>query len=196
MKRSSPLRACAPAGCALVVVLAAAAVLAVGSTALVDRTTARAVPGPSPSPPGADAAALSPAQLGAVQQIGYPQSFAILFYQEELDDGSLGAVRYETWSYYSLGRELTFINGELAADVTIEAFEETIFPVDVRPQQFADGMRLEEIIDAAGLTSYTAVPLECSLLPGGETFFAAEMTFGLVDGRLRYVETLPLSAQG
>jgi len=188
-------RLCARRLCAGVV-LAAAAVVAAGAAAWVDHTTPKTVSGLSPSPPAADAASLGPQQQAVAPQIGYPDSFAILFYQEELDDGTTGDVRYETWSYYTLGREITFVNGEQVADASIDAFDGPIFPVEVRPEQFAGGMRLAQVIDAAGLTTYTAVPLECSLLPGGQTIFAAELTFGMVDGRLRYVETLPLSAEG
>lgn len=175
---------------------ALAALFTVAAAAYTDRTTPKTVAGLSPSPPQSDATVLSSQQQALAAQLGQPQSFSLLFYQEELDDGSIADVRYETWSYYTLGREITFVNGEQVAETSIDSFDVTIFPVKVRPEQFVSGMRLAEVIDAAGLTTCPALPLECSLLPGGETYFAAELTFGMVDGRLRYIETLPLAAEG
>jgi len=197
MKRSSPLRACAFAGCGLLLVITYAAfllVVALGARTL--RTTPRVVSGISPAAPAAGAYALSPQQQAVAAEWGVPESFSILFYQEDLDDGSIGDVRYETWSYIAQGQEFTFVNGEQISTLPIENLGVTVFPTPYRPEQFASQMSLEDVVNAVQLSSFTVVPLESSLLPGGETYFAAELTFGMIHGQLRYVEALPLAEEG
>ena len=197
MKRSSPLRTCAFVGCGLILSVGIAAfllVVALGARTL--RTNPRVVSGISPAAPAAAAYALSSEQQAIAAEWGVPESFAILFYQEDLDDGSIGDVRYETWSYITQGQEFTFINGEQASTRPIDSLGVTVFPTPYRPEQFAAQMSLEEVVSAAQLTSFTLVPLESSLLPGGETYFAAELTFGMIRGQLRYVEVLPLAEEG
>jgi hypothetical protein len=197
MKRRSPLRTFALAGCGLILVAGAAGILlAVGATLLTLRTTPRVVSGITPAASPGPSFALSAAQQAIAAERGAPESFAILFYQEDLDDGSIGDVRYETWSYYASGEEITFINGEQVSTRPIDSLGLTVFPTPYLPAQFTANMGLEEVVDSAQLASFTVVPLEHSLLPRGQTYFATELTFGMVDGQLRYVETLPLSGEG
>jgi hypothetical protein len=197
MKRTSPLRTCAVAGCALILVTGAAAtLLIVGATLLTLRTTPRVVSGITPAAPPGEGYPRSAQQQAVAAERGAPESFAILFYQEDLDDGSIGDVRYETWSYYASGEEITFINGEQVSTRPIDSLGLTAFPTPYLPAQFTAYMSLEEVVNAAQLASFTVVPLESSLLPRGQTFFAAELTFGMVNGQLRYVESLPLAGEG
>jgi hypothetical protein len=61
-----------------------------------------------------------------------------------------------------------------------------------RPEQFVAYMSLEELIAAAGLETYLVVPLEKELVEGGEVYYADELTFGLKNDELLYVEALAL----
>ena len=197
MKPRSPLRTLALAGCALIVAAGAAAILLiVGAAVLTLRESPRVISGITPGGAPGAAYSLSAQQQAVAAERGAPESFALLFYQEELDDGSIGEVRYETWSYYAAGEEITFVNGEQVSMRPIDNLDATVFPTPYLPQQFAASMTLEQVVNAGQLTSFTLVPLESALLPGGETYFAAELTFGLVKGQLRYVEALPLAGEG
>lgn len=197
MKRRSPLRSIAFAGCALLLAAGAAALLLViGAAVLTLRESPRVVSGITPGGSPGAAYTLSAQQQAVASERGAPESFALLFYQEELDDGTFGDVRYETWSYYVSAEEFTFINGEQVSMRPIEILGASVFPTPYLPQQFAASMTLQQVVNAGQLTSFTLVPLESALLPGGETYFAAELTFGLVKGQLRYVEALPLAGEG
>lgn len=148
-----------------------------------------------------DLAAAPPLPLSQDQQQvraehGNPEAFMILFYEEPLDDGSIGDVRTETWSYYTQGMEYTFINGELAGDEPIDVDLGELAPLPYTPEQFHAYASLQELIAAAGIDEFLIVPLEKELVEGGEVFYADRLTFGLRDDELRYVEALALEAGG
>jgi hypothetical protein len=148
-----------------------------------------------------DVAAAAPLPLSSDQQqvrseMGDPEAFMILFYEEPLDNGSIGDVRTETWSYYTQGVEYTFINGEMVGEDPIEVDISDLAPVPYQPEQFAAYMNLEEVIAAAGLDSFLVVPLEKELVDGGEVYYADRLTFGLKNDELRYVEALALEVEG
>lgn len=136
---------------------------------------------------------MTPAQMEIFGEIGSPQAFTLLFYEEELLDGSYGDVRFETWDYYDAGVSYTFINGELAGEdpLDVEIVGE-IYPIPYRPDQFRAYMSLEEVLASAGLDRYLVVPLEKELVDGGEVYYAEELTFGLKDNQLLYIEALAL----
>ena len=141
--------------------------------------------------------ALSAEQLSVIDRRGYPDAFAILFYEEEQMDGAYGDVRFETWSYYSGGLEYTFINGDQMAEDPLEIeFLGELVPIPYRPEQFVAYMSLDEVIDSAGLETYLVVPLEKELVKDGEVYYADELTFGLKDDELLYVEALALELEG
>jgi hypothetical protein len=127
---------------------------------------------------------------------GDPEAFMILFYDEELEDGSIGNVRTETWSYYTQWVEYTFINGELVGEDPIEVELGQLEPVPYKPEQFRAYMDLEQVIATAGLDAFLVVPLEKELVDGGEVYYADRLTFGLKDDELRYVEALALEVEG
>jgi hypothetical protein len=120
----------------------------------------------------------------------------ILFYEETLDDGSIGDVRLETWSYYTQGVEYTFINGDQVGENPIEVEIGELAGVPYRPEQFAAYMTLNQVVAAAGLESFLVVPLERELVEGGAVYYADRLTFGLQDDELRYVEALALEVDG
>jgi hypothetical protein len=140
--------------------------------------------------------ALSPEQLSVRAELGSPEAFSILFYEEELLDGSYGDVRFETWSYYNDGVEYTFINGELVGEDPIEIDVGELIQIPYTPEQFVAYMNLEEVIASAKLDTFLVVPLEKELVDGGEVYYADELTFGLKDDELLYVEALALEVEG
>ncbi|OGO45877.1 MAG: hypothetical protein A2Z30_08090 [Chloroflexi bacterium RBG_16_64_43] len=176
--------------------LAIAVLLVLGYGLQVSATMPKTVSAIPAETAGPDAWQLSSDQERALSENGHPESFAILFYDEEGEDGSLENVRYETWSYYTRGLEMTFINGELETQTALDRFSAKPGSLSCRPEQFAPYMDLAEVVRAAGLSSFTMTPLEDQLLPGGETYFADRLTFGLIDGELRYIETLPTVEEG
>lgn len=141
------------------------------------------------------APARSPYPLGedhalAIRDHGVPQAFTLLFYEEA------GApVRAETWTYYSEGLEIDFVDGELQRERAIQAVTGEIVPVPYRPDQFAALMTLAEVLASAQIDYYFVVPLEEELVAGGEIYYADEIMFGMKDGRVRYVQVLALGAE-
>jgi hypothetical protein len=153
------------------------------------QTSARLVEGPRGADVLPEAYSLSAAQQAQVAESGYPESFLLLFYEEELEDGSTSAVRYEVWDYYALDQQVIFTNGELAAEQALDAGEVAPLPTAYKPDQFLAYMSLDEVVAAAQLQSYLAIPLEQALLPEGEIYYAGGLAFGLKDGQLLYIET-------
>lgn len=139
---------------------------------------------------------LSSDQQGVRTSLGPPEAFTILFYEEELEDGTLGDVRFETWSYYSDGVEYTFINGVLEAEDPIDIELGDLVQIPYTPEQFQAYMSLEEVVASAGLDTFMVVPLEKELVEDGEVFYADELTFGLKDDELLYIEALALEVGG
>jgi hypothetical protein len=136
---------------------------------------------------------MTPAQMEVFGDMGAPQAFTLLFYEEELLDGSYGDVRFETWDYYEAGVSYTFVNGELAGEDPLEVeIVGEIYPIPYQPDQFTAYMGLDEVLASAGLNRYMVVPLEKELVEGGEVYYADELTFGLKDDELRYIEALAL----
>jgi len=148
---------------------------------------------PSASPPGLYGYSLQQEQTLA--EYGSPEGFTILFYQEEAEDASLRDVRLETWSYYSLGKGVTFINGELQVEEALEVQDlGELDPLPYTPDQFTAYLSLEQVLAAAGLEGYLEVPLENEYLEDGRLFYGQALTFGLQDDELRYLEALAVTA--
>jgi hypothetical protein len=136
---------------------------------------------------------LSPDQSRVIDQRGNPEAFVILFYEEEQADGSLLDVRFETWSYYTAQVEYTFLNGQQAAEDRLEIeMQGELLPIPYRPEQFIAYMSLEQVIASANLSTYLVVPLEKELVEDGDVYYADELTFGLKDDELLYIEVLAL----
>ena len=153
------------------------------------QTSARQVEGPRISAVLPEAYSFSSAQQAQITEAGYPESFLLLFYEEEQEDGSTGSVRYEVWEYYTLDTQVIFVNGELAGEQVLEAGEARPLPTNYRPDQFLAYMSLDEVVAAAQLQRYLVMPLEKALLPEGEIYFAGGLAFGLKENRLLYIET-------
>jgi hypothetical protein len=139
---------------------------------------------------------LSSDQQNMIDQLGYPEAFAILFYEEEQVDGSFMDVRFETWSYYTSGVEYTFINGVQEAEDPLEfGLVGDLIPIPYQPEQFVAFMSLDEVIASAGLETYMVIPLEKEIVEDGEVYYADELTFGLKNDELRYVEALAVELE-
>lgn len=133
-------------------------------------------------------------QMDAYTDYGFPEAFRILFYDEILPDGSIVPVRLESWTYYSQGVELAFLNGEKSGQESLHnhQLDDLIIP-PYYPEQFSAYMSLAEVITAAGLDQYVVIPLEKEYLEGGEVYYGPQLSFGMKDGELRMVEVMGLS---
>jgi hypothetical protein len=189
-RRLSPLAM--GCGVGVLIVAVVTAVLLVGGWREY-RQMPKIVEGAQPDGVSAAGYSMSSAQMEVFGEFGPPQSFTLLFYEEELLDGSYGDVRFETWDYYNAGVSHTFINGELVGEdpLDVEIVGE-IYLIPYRPDQFTAYMSLDEVLASAGLDRYLVVPLENELVDGGEVFYAEELTFGLKNNELLYIETLAL----
>jgi len=155
----------------------------------------RAVPS-DPVIPQNETYQLSAEQSALVEEIGYPESFILLFYEEEAVDGSLQIVRLETWTYYSEGESYTFLNGDLEGSGSLDAGEiGSLAPLPYVPEQFAAKMTRDDVLVSAGVEDFIEVPLEDEYLEDGDLYYAEALSFGLVDGELRYLEALALEEE-
>lgn len=135
---------------------------------------------------------LSESQSEILRQYGNPHSFSILFYTVAEEGNTSISVRDETWTYYDLRKTFQFINGELT--------EETAFTPEIinatrntySPQNFSAGMGITDIVSVNDVKQYLEIPLEDELVPNSRLYYANRLTFALQNGRLRYVESLPL----
>lgn len=137
----------------------------------------------------------SPQQERSLGENGNPESFTILFYQEEAEDASPRDIRLETWRYYHLGKELTFINGVLQEEAALAIQDPgALSPLPYTPDQFTAYLTLEEVLSAAGLESYLEVPLDNEYLEEGQLYYGQALTFGLQKDELRYIEALAVTS--
>lgn len=134
---------------------------------------------------------LSADQQDAIAASGYPDSFTILFYDDDFGGGS---TRLETWIYSAFGLKVTFVNGQQEGTESFEALTGDILPAPYTPDQFTAYMSLEEVVAATDIDEFLLLPLERELVPGGESYFADRLTFGLVNDELMYVEAIGFEA--
>lgn len=127
---------------------------------------------------------------------GDPHTFVILFYTVEDTSGGKVEVRDETWTYFNLKKVYQFINGEFQGESPLPVEVTTSTRIPCKPEQFINGMSLDEIIAAVHMKRYMEIPLEDELVPGSRLYYADRLTFALQDGKLRYIETLPLEGEG
>jgi len=149
-----------------------------------------------PGEPTGDAYALSADQQAAIADRGYPEAFAILFYEELDENGAVVPVRHEVWSYYTDAVAISFLDGQAAGEVPLEVTVDEIEPVPYRPEQFDAFMSLDELLDATGLLSFLIVPTEPELVLGGQVYHGDQITFGMKNDELLSVETHALAPEG
>jgi hypothetical protein len=134
---------------------------------------------------------LSPDQESSLLSHGYPESFTILFYEEETSSQGMQTVRLETWDYYTQGIGLTFINGNLVSEDPIQwDSQDPVVSPPYTPDQFSAFMTLAEVIASAGLETYIEVPLNKELMDKGTLYYGESLSFGLQNDQLVYIEAL------
>ena len=143
--------------------------------------------------PAGEVYTLSADQTEIVNLYGQPDSFSILFYDEEFDPEYAGEVRDEVWRYYKEGIAYTFYNGILTYEEPISnPSNNWIMPV-YTPAQFTAKANLTTILATTGIRDYFELPLEDELIDGGTLYYAPGLTFGLANDQLIYVETISMT---
>ena len=137
---------------------------------------------------------LSTEQQTMLSENGYPDSFLLLFYEKILSSGQRTQVREETWYYPRSGYEITYRNGAKYTEAYQEPETEDIFQTVYRPEMFIREMAMEQVLAAAGQDTYMEDPVEKILLVNADLYFTEGLVFGVSDGELRYLETVPLNS--
>ena len=137
---------------------------------------------------------LSTVQQAQVDEYGYPDRFVIFFFDEMLPDGQLYPIRHESWYYDARGYEIVFRNGDKfternGAPIQIDGLGRTVYA----PQGFTPEMNLDALLNIRGETGFFVQNVDDNLITG-ELIFIQGLAAGFEDGRLSYVETLPLNA--
>jgi len=132
---------------------------------------------------------LSADQRNLTEQWGYPDSFQIFFFQEDLN-GTLEDFRLESWDYYNRSTRISFLNGDLISKEQLDFKVGETVTNPYRPEQFAAFMSLDQVLASTRIPSYIVAPTEKELVENGEIYFADRITFGLVDGELVYAQTV------
>jgi len=139
---------------------------------------------------------LSAEQQQLVGEIGYPESFTLLFYQDLDEQDRVYDIRFECWHYGAGGRDIVFVNGEKISDEPAEAPEYALVAAPYRPEQFSASMRLKDVLASTGILEYVRAAADPALVASGDAYFTSQLTFGMKAGRLMAVETVPLEAKG
>lgn len=189
-------RGCWLATCFLFFVGAVVVAVVVGGAAYfystVERTFPKSVEVSQPREAPSFHYTLSPAQTDALNRLGPPQAFSILFYDVVEAEGGPATVRVETWTYYDTGQSLQFYNGTLIDQAPIDRPAGAVVASPYRPEQFAAYMSLEQVLSTTGLTTYLVVPWEAELVAGGSSYYGTQLIWGLQGDRLLSVEGLAL----
>ena len=106
------------------------------------------------------------------------------------------SMRHESWYYDTRGYEIVFRNGDKFTErngeaIQIEGLGRTVYA----PQGFTAEMNLDALLALRGETGFFIQNVDDSLI-SGELIFIKGLAAGFEDGRLAYVETLPLGAAG
>ncbi|MBN1318149.1 MAG: hypothetical protein JXA42_21890 [Anaerolineales bacterium] len=127
--------------------------------------------------------------------LGRPDAFSLVEVLVEDEP-----VRRESWFYFRYLTRIDLVDGQAVMTVDLEETPvETIFPAWYDPLTFPKGMSGREAIQQAGKASPAgAVPTQIDSsglgeeLAGGEMWVGDQIVLGIFDGRLVYVETVPL----
>jgi len=135
---------------------------------------------------------LSATQQAYVDKHGYPDRFSIFFFDEMLPDGEMYSMRHESWYYDARGYEIVFRNGDKFterndAPIQIEGMGRTVYS----PQEFTAETNLDALLALRGETGFFVQNVDDNLITG-ELIFIQGLATGFEEGRLSYVETLPL----
>jgi len=147
-------------------------------------------------PPAQSPYTLSAQQQQLIDEIGYPDSFTLLFYQDLDEQGQFYDIRFESWHYGAAGWEAVFVNGERISDDLADVTQPAPVAAPYRPEQFAASMRLKDVLASAGISEYARAAADPALAASGEVYLARQLAFGMKAGRLMVVETVPLEPEG
>ncbi len=185
------------ATCSLFFVAAVAVAAVVGAGAYfyystVEPTFPKSVEVRQPLTVQAPLYAQSAAQTDALNRLGPPPAFSILFYDDVEADGRPVPVRLETWTYYDTGQALQFYDGTLIGQEPLDRPVGAVVAAPYRPEQFTAYMSLDQVLSTTGLTTYLVVPWEAELVGGGSSYYGTQLIWGLKDGRLLSVEAIAM----
>lgn len=136
---------------------------------------------------------------GVLEYLGPPDAFDISFIEV---DGV--EVRMESWRYYQFLTRVDFVDGEAVWTVEIESVPDgTFFAAWYDPLAFRGGMTGDEVAQAiAGASPAGMEPQRIDLSEGGEDLAGGtvlvgdQITVGLYEDRLAYVETVAMMPEG
>jgi hypothetical protein len=148
------------------------------------------------NPAAAASYALTADQAEVFSKYGYPDSFTVTFYKEEFAPDFTGEVREEIWRYYKAGTALSFYEGILVNEQPIPDPPTSWVPLPYHPDQFTAYAPLETILASTSIKDYFELPLEKELIENGSLYYAPGLTFGTVNDRLVYVETISMQQEG
>jgi hypothetical protein len=128
---------------------------------------------------------------------GNPDAFDILFYQEEQEDGTIVDIRSESWRYYSIGLEYSFINGEKVGEDVIELPQgvSSFSPCGYVPEQFTANMTPDALAEIARVEEFLLVPLDDALLENGRLYYAPQLSWGFKGNQLAFVHALAVTGE-
>ncbi len=124
-----------------------------------------------------------------IEELGPPDAFSIKF--QELAGQS---VRWESWSYFDLGAQFDFIDGELIWSVELEPVADgSIYAHWYDPLEFQARMTPADIAILFPEIDFTEIDLSTLDAEGTRVVAGEQLLLGFQDGELVYVETFILS---
>lgn len=140
---------------------------------------------------------LSDAQRKLISDYGYPNRFILHFFDLPLKEGQEVKIRQESWYYDERGYQIVFRNGETFTEKTTDPVNATgLGRTAYQPERFVRGMSLMDILSVTGESGYFAESMPDGFVEDGKIVFLKGLSVGFENGRLRYVETIPLGNAG
>ena len=126
-----------------------------------------------------------------LSELGNPDAFSLSFDQDR--DGVL--YRVETWSYADAGIALTFVDGVLINDESLQTWSEELilWPVQYDPLAFEAGMTPRQVQRLIGQRDLVALEVPAELGENMVLYAGDQIILGFTEGELEYVETLAIS---
>lgn len=125
-----------------------------------------------------------------LSELGGPDAFVITV--DEFD-GTVS--RFESWSYYSAGTQIDFVDGELLWDIEVGGLPDgTWLPLMYEPMEFTMLASVEATLAALGDVDLRPVDAVSAFeVDGAELWAGEQLALAFVDDALVYVETFPLA---
>ena len=138
---------------------------------------------------------LSAQQQALVDEFGYPDTFVLSSYEETIEGGTT-RIRDETWYYYRVLTNFSFINGKFVASNSIDRLPDDLIYPKYSPDMFQVGMTLAEVKkllgDAKGVgVEVNALGLNDKSLDNFQLYFAGQISLAFVEDSLCYVLSAP-----